>query len=189
MHTPHSPKRRLLPLLIGLAALAACENTTAPSRAVGTPSATAQVRAGDGPVMVPITIRETYAPAPDAVVVPCTPAEAGIGLPETLIATGVGTHLGKITTTLVGTSCTVAASGIVAFIGTAVHTVANGDQLFASFVGTLTPGVLTLSSITFTGGTGRFENATGSASGGGPADILSGTGAFEVEGVISRPNF
>lgn len=139
--------------------------------------------------MVPITIRETYAPAPDAVLAPCSPVEAGVGLPSRLIATGVGTHLGKLSTVLLGTTCTVTAPGVVAFTGTATHTTANGDQLFADFAGTLSPGVLTLSSITFTGGTGRFENATGTGSGGGPADIVTGAGAFEITGLISRPNF
>ena len=94
-----------------------------------------------------------------------------------------------------------------AFHGCLTLTAANGDVLDATYIGGggaanvrgFAPGFGTL---TFTGGTGRFKNASGSATftsvnsvfyvassfaGGGPANVpIQGTAFYEIEGTIHR---
>ena len=72
---------------------------------------------------------------------------------------------------------------------TTVYTAANGDQLFATWTGTSTldPATLTVAFSgpeTYTGGTGRFADASGSAFVSGTAELLAGTGRFTSEGTI-----
>lgn len=70
-------------------------------------------------------------------------------------------------------------------------TAANGDVLVGNMVGqaipTAVPGVINLGEeITITGGTGRFESATGSIVVSGPADPSAGwVGPLDMEGMIS----
>jgi hypothetical protein len=77
--------------------------------------------------------------------------------------TGIATHLGRFTVTWEATVNLVDGSGSGSF-----HFIAaNGDSIFTEDVGqaepTDTPGVLRIVEInTITGGTGRFEGATGS---------------------------
>lgn len=180
--------RRPLPaLLVGLAALVACDSPTAPALGVDAVSMSAPSRAG-GTVMVPFSLRQSNRPAPDAVLVPCTPLEAGVALPSRIVGTGVATHLGKVTSIRTAATCAVSAEGVLTISGSVVHTAANGDQLFATFTATITPEGIMHISATFTGGTGRFAHATGSVSGRGTFDARSGSGVATVTGVISRPN-
>jgi hypothetical protein len=69
-----------------------------------------------------------------------------------------------------------------------VLTAANGDQIFATSMGTLTftgqAGLIT-GSFEITGGTGRFANATGLGSLEGAEDRVSGQGHVELTGTIS----
>jgi hypothetical protein len=72
-------------------------------------------------------------------------------------------------------------------VGTFTITAANGDTLDVIMEGTVTPGsdgVVTFGGdITFSGGTGRFSDATGSGAysgGAGPS-----TGFFSIHGAIS----
>ena len=80
---------------------------------------------------------------------------------------------------------------IVLITNTAVYTAANGDQLFANFVGTgiLTPPTATFSGTeTYTGGTGRFSDAAGSVALEGSAlftSPIAGTGEYATKGAIS----
>jgi hypothetical protein len=83
-------------------------------------------------------------------------------------ATGTGSHLGRTATHYDG-ALTPSGPDTVAVAGSFVMVAANGDQLFGTFSGTGTddhsgtiqgPGVYS-----FAGGTGRFENASGNASG------------------------
>ena len=71
--------------------------------------------------------------------------------------TGSVTQLGRVTLHMSGSWLALPT----AYDGTAQLTAANGDQIFESFVWGF-DGVLTA---TVTGGTGRFEGATGSATG------------------------
>ena len=69
-----------------------------------------------------------------------------------------------------------------------VFTFKNGDELFANSVGTGIedpPGTVAfIGSITFSGGTGRFSDATGSGTYSGAADVVAGVGHFEIDGLI-----
>jgi hypothetical protein len=75
---------------------------------------------------------------------------------------------------------------------TAVYTAANGDKLFSTFAGTgvftATGGVSFSGTETYYTGTGRFADATGSATLVGSAEFTSqatGVGQYSVEGTIS----
>jgi hypothetical protein len=75
--------------------------------------------------------------------------------------------------------------------GTYEFTAANGDTLTADFTGTATlvaPGVLSTSeTATITGGTGRFEGATGSFTAERTFFVATGTTTGSFEGTISSP--
>ena len=72
--------------------------------------------------------------------------------------------------------------------GTATFTAANGDEFYTSFTGTSTPaeqGMLNVAMIhTITGGTGRFQNASGSFAGQTTAFPGHSDGYIEHEGTI-----
>lgn len=69
------------------------------------------------------------------------------------------------------------------------YTAANGDQVFATNSATFTPtGPTTVSTVgvtTITGGTGRFENATGRLNATGTADRATGLAVFSYDGWIA----
>jgi hypothetical protein len=71
-------------------------------------------------------------------------------------ANGEATHLGQFTR---NENTIVNANGT--FSGTLVFTAANGDQLFADLAGGFISPTTAVGTYTFTGGTGRFENASG----------------------------
>jgi len=73
---------------------------------------------------------------------------------------------------------------------TTVYTAANGDQLFSTWSGssTLNPTTLDVEFSgpeTYTGGTGRFAQASGSAFISGTASLSANTGQFTSEGTLS----
>ena len=77
------------------------------------------------------------------------------------------------------------------FFGKLTSTAANGDELYTRYVGQFQPdpvpgmpgATLVLSTMTIEGGTGRFENATGSYEN---RELITASGAtFEFEGEIS----
>jgi hypothetical protein len=72
--------------------------------------------------------------------------------------------------------------------GTRTFTAANGDELYATVTGTsapVGPGLIGFSAIfTFTGGTGRFTNASGTAQGEGVANQMTQTTTVRIEGSI-----
>ena len=77
----------------------------------------------------------------------------------TTTGAGQATHLGSFTRL---------ASVVIRLVdgrteGTVVFTAANGDQLFADFEGTPTSPTTVVGTYTFTGGTGRFSDASGVA--------------------------
>jgi hypothetical protein len=104
--------------------------------------------------------------------------------------TGVATHLGKVT--LVSRDCINPANET----GTAfsfisdelVITVANGDQIRATYSGTLTfegaVGVIT-GGYQIDGGTGRYLQASGAGSVQGVEDLSTGKGNVRLTGTIS----
>jgi hypothetical protein len=74
-------------------------------------------------------------------------------------STGQATHLGSFTRT---EYLFFGPGGAIS--GTVVFTAANGDQLAADFSGGFTSPTTLEGTYTFTGGTGRFSDATGTAS-------------------------
>ena len=85
----------------------------------------------------------------------------GDNLQLSAAATGVATHLGLFTRTE-----TVLVDPFGVFVdGTITFTAANGDELYADVTGGFTAADLSTAAgaYTFTGGTGRFEDASGSA--------------------------
>jgi ELWxxDGT repeat protein len=76
-----------------------------------------------------------------------------------IASTGYATHLGDFTRT---EYVYFGPGGAIS--GTVVFTAANGDQLWADFSGEFTSPTTLKGTYTFTGGTGRFSDATGTAS-------------------------
>jgi hypothetical protein len=101
---------------------------------------------------------------------------------------GHATHLGRFTLVvphLVDTSTRMA-------IGSYQFTAANGDMVFADFIGqaslTSTPGVLSIVEFaSITGGTGRFAGASGSFTVERLYDAITGTTDGLFDGAISSP--
>ena len=90
-------------------------------------------------------------------IVSATPTPAGVVVKT--LAEGYATHLGRFTREedLVLNPTT----GSIA--GTLVFTAANGDELSALVAAQFTSPTNVVGTMTFTGGTGRFKNATGQA--------------------------
>lgn len=101
---------------------------------------------------------------------------------------GVATQLGRFTVSIphVVNQATRIATGTYTF------TASNGDTLTADFSGQATlvgPGVLTVAETgTFTGGTGRFEGASGSFTTERTFFVATGVTTGSFAGSISRPN-
>jgi hypothetical protein len=109
------------------------------------------------------------------------------GIHLTSLARGHGTELGSFTQTL----DYVISYNLVDFAGTGTITAADGSQLFLTFVGT-EPGFATQvfptpfsGELTITGGTGRFNAATGQGAITG-TDYGQGRFAFSLDGTLSR---
>ena len=104
--------------------------------------------------------------------------------------TGVGhsSHLGK-SEFVANTTLNLTTPPPFSLGGTAVFTAANGDQIFTSFSGTATPNMQGQNEVemthTITGGTGRFENASGTFTGYTVAVPGHSTGFITNEGTIS----
>lgn len=101
---------------------------------------------------------------------------------------GNASHLGRFTFTAPHVVDTVTRLAT----GTYQFTAANGDQVFANFVGqatpTATPGVISIvENATITGGTGRFAGATGTFTVVRLYDTLNGTTVGSFTGSISSP--
>jgi hypothetical protein len=68
-------------------------------------------------------------------------------------------------------------------------TAANGDELYFTHVGTSAPAgpglVRFVAQMTFTGGTGRFAGATGSAQGTGMANLITRSSSVTIAGTIN----
>jgi hypothetical protein len=102
--------------------------------------------------------------------------------------TGLVTHLGKVT--VVSRDCInpISETEFAFSSNQLVITAANGDQIFATYTGTLTfegtVGVIT-GGYQFVGGTGRFSQATGAGAVQGVEDIITGKGNVQLTGTIS----
>jgi hypothetical protein len=110
--------------------------------------------------------------------------------PTTLLVTGTGvgtaTHLGRYTMTFTALVDFTAGTGL----GQATFVAANGDRLFSTDSGQATPtadpGILSITEIaTITGGTGRFEGATGSFTGERLLNAATGVSSGSFTGTIT----
>jgi hypothetical protein len=119
-----------------------------------------------------------------------TPPPPPLGPPFVSVdveATGNATHLGQFTLDIphLVNRANGTADGKYEF------TAANGDTLTADFKGVavfVAPGVLYIEeTLTITGGTGRFDGATGSVSVERWYDMIAGTTVGSFEGTISSP--
>jgi hypothetical protein len=98
--------------------------------------------------------------------------------PNTFVGAGTATHLARYEETGSVQFSDTADPTVSHLEASATYTAANGDQIYATFTGELNgvTGVIT-ATVTYTGGTGQFANASGTA-------ILSGQllpgGSIEV---------
>lgn len=122
---------------------------------------------------------------PDPVACPTFPYLAG-----TTTGVGKATHLGAATG--MGSDCVTPTSPTTFQFGNGQLTIvaANGDELRATYHGTLVPSPLppfsTINgSYTITGGTGRFSGATGGGTLGGTENLLTGQGRLTLSGTLS----
>ena len=99
-------------------------------------------------------------------------------VPLTASGTGQATYLGLFTRTE-----TLVLNADRTFTGRLAFTAANGDRLYASIAGGFTPLGTAVGTYTFTGGTGRFRNASGRAT---FLAVPTGPGQFAItfEGAI-----
>jgi hypothetical protein len=96
---------------------------------------------------------------------------------------GTGTQLGHFTVDLSFCGGGPSLSG-----GRGTFVAANGDLLYITFTGVSDEAFPVLhftSFITFSGGTGRFAGATGTAEVPGTFDVIAGTGSADWIGMIS----
>jgi hypothetical protein len=110
--------------------------------------------------------------------------------PTTLIVTGTAvgtaTHLGQYTMTFTALVDLTAGTGV----GDNIFVAADGDRLFCTSSGQVTPtaepGVLSITdSFSITGGTGRFEGATGNFSGVRLLNAATGISSGSFDGTIN----
>ena len=98
---------------------------------------------------------------------------------------GVSTHLGQ------NTLFSLSESDFVTQCGHTVHTAANGDQLEYSYAGTVDqsgfPAITFTGEFWFTGGTGRFEGATGGGTYEGSGHAFDGVGEVSNIGMLTLP--
>ena len=145
--------------LAALGLLLACDQTASVSPSGGSTSIVAADLSGPRPWKESYQSSGTIAPATQCPSPLLLESEAG---------SGTATHIGKYT--IVNSHCVDPSTGALT-VGRFVKTTANGDQLFGSYVGTATLvqppapiGIFQVSgTVTFTGGTGRFDGATGTS--------------------------
>ncbi len=175
--------------LVAFGALIACDHTSpvSPSSGSSTAGITAAART--------VPWKESYKASGTVALDPsCT----NFQLLTSLQGGGTATHVGKYT--IVNSHCVDPVTGVLTD-GTFTKTAANGDQLFGTYVGNSTViqppapvGIFSVTgTLTFTGGTGRFAGATGTATMAGSlqADFsqtpVSTTVTLTMVGEISSP--
>ncbi len=109
-------------------------------------------------------------------------------LRQRITGTGHATHLGRSSFVALSTVNLTTAPPF-GVSGTAIFYAANGDEFYTTFTGTSTPIGGGRSNVvvnhTITGGTGRFEDASGSFTGITVANPAMPTGSITYEGYIS----
>lgn len=188
--------RRLLFPLAGALVVAACEQVSAPKAAPRPTANAATLAAGHTPGMITFTARADFAAAADAAPIACTPAGSYTISADRYLGTGPVSALGLSTTRVLFNSCAFGflqpegdeqlawtATGTIAMAGATRDTVLGTFQMRQYVSGNF--GV----DMEFTGGTGRFVNAAGTAVGTGSIDRTTLVGQWALKGSITRPNF
>ncbi len=182
-------RRSCWPVLVGIAALAACDTPTVPRQA------SPELRSGAGPLAdrlprlqsISMTDREDFAPIggwsnPTGPTITCGP----LTLQTTYLGYGVMTHGGKDSSRAVWQACHFDAAGHLVVNGAGALATASGDSLIVDFVQTFTtllPNTSTFDIVmTITDGTGRFEGATGLAVGVGSRQ--DGLASWQLNGTF-----
>ena len=180
----------LLPLLVGLAALAGCRDTTVPE----SPAAMGDRRAlmANSAGMLPVHLQQSFEPEtenPEYALMPCG---SGASLPNRFRAEGVLTpHMGRTQSILIAVSCSLGADSI-RVAGLARHAGATGDTLYGLWGGFVTnlqggTGTLTLRMV-LVRGTGRLQNLVGDVEATGEIDLSTRTGSYRGTGrLFDRP--
>ena len=179
-------RRIFLFTLVFAGAFAVACDGTAPTVPDG---AAAQYARMSAPTLVPIKGEAELGVDPAGGMLPCYVPGTDIVatmFPARFVSEGQFSHLGRTTSVIELLSCTANADGTVSGPGTAVHTAANGDALHAEWTGAFAQDGSSVLTIEFTGGTGRFADATGQGTGGGLSDPATFAGAWWFEGLISR---
>ena len=104
--------------------------------------------------------------------------------PTDFVGSGEATHLGRYTEVGSAQFSPTADPTVLRIDAWSIYTAANGDQLYAVYTGQLNglTGAIT-ATVTYFGGTGRFDDADGSATLSGQM-LPDGTIAVSVEGTI-----
>ena len=174
MHALARPVRPCVLVIAILAVLAACESPTTPA-----PKSVALLQSGHGSLadrsageglrVVNFSNRETFAPIggwehPTGPTIACGP----LTLQSTYVGSGIMTHAGADHSIATWQTCTFTSPQNIVVTGVGAFEVASGDSIKGSFVQNFSAVTPTSSSftiaLTITGGTGRFEGATGQAS-------------------------
>lgn len=176
--------KRLTIALIGTVALGCSDST--PTGVLGTSLSRLDINTARE--MVPLRGTGTLTAIPTAGVVACEAPDGSViaVVPAVFDVLARYTHLGRTTGTSTTDECRFEpADGTLHLIGRAALAAADGDELLAALAITIYPDLSFGGEVAVTGGTGRFDGATGWAGGGGTLDLEAGSGTFWIDGMIS----
>jgi hypothetical protein len=173
------PRFPFFTAVVTLAFTLSCDRSDMPSE----PSASVEAMDGGFPAATQVPLKATFSGPGVAAEIPGDRCPV---LTIQITGTGTSTHLGKFTT--VQSHC--AAPPSLAFtLGEFTLTAANGDQVFGTYEGEFLPLEPPLAAIdgalTFTGGTGRFEGATGGGDASGVQNLATGEATVVLDATIS----
>lgn len=152
-------KRNVLPAVLAVATLAACESATAPSAAVDESNEAAVLSGSVSGAAVPMELEFKQVSSGDLQYIGWCDQATGVGL-AVAPGTGTATHVGRFE--VQQNQCVNLATGAVTD-GASTLTAANGDEIYATYGGQfvlLEPPTLDLV-YRLSGGTGRFTHAQG----------------------------
>ena len=194
-------RRRPIVLVLGLAALTACENASAPNpgtRVITNATTLAAQSSLGGSGWLPFTYNADFKSLAGSPPVTCSPNGAGmaytVGARE-YVGEGPASHMGMTRMTVTFASCVTAfqpeGDDLLVFttIGPVKMVGANGDEIHGTFaMKQYASGRFAVESATISGGTGRFANASGELSAEGWINRETHIGYVTLTGTISRPN-
>ena len=173
------PRYPFFTAVVTLAFTLSCDRSDMPSG----PSASVEPLDGGFPAATQVPLKATFSGPGVAAEIPGDRCPV---LTIQITGTGTSTHLGKFTT--VQSHCA-APPSLDFTLGEFTLTAANGDQVFGTYEGEFLPLEPPLAAIdgalTFTGGTGRFEGATGGGDASGVQNLATGEATVVLDATIS----